>query len=77
MLLKAAVFLFSRKYVRAASYGHTLGGAVGLAMIEAGGPLDQRWIDDGKWEVDIAGTRYPAMVSIKPLYDAAMKKIRA
>ena len=64
-------------YVRAASYGHTLGGAVGLAMIEAGGPFDQRWIDDGKWEVDIAGTRYPAMVSIKPLYDAAMKKIRA
>ena len=27
-------------YVRAASYGHTLGGAVGLAMIEAGEPID-------------------------------------
>ena len=27
-------------YVRAASYGHTLGGAVGLAMVEAGEPVD-------------------------------------
>ena len=28
-------------YVRAASYGYTLGGAVGLAMVEAGEPIDQ------------------------------------
>ena len=35
-------------YVRAASYGHTLGGAVGLAMIDGGGePIDQKWIDAG------------------------------
>src|SRR5690606_17044420 len=34
-------------YVRAASYGHTLGGAVGLAMIDASEPLDQAWIDAG------------------------------
>ncbi len=32
-------------YVRAASYGHTLGGAVGLAMIEADVPIDQAWLD--------------------------------
>ena len=35
-------------YIRAASYGHTLGGAVGLAMIEAGEPIDQAWIDAGR-----------------------------
>ncbi len=29
-------------YVRAASYGHTLGGAVGLAMLDAGGAADGR-----------------------------------
>ena len=28
-------------YVRAGSYGHTLGGAVGLAMVEAGEPVDR------------------------------------
>jgi glycine cleavage system aminomethyltransferase T/glycine/D-amino acid oxidase-like deaminating enzyme len=64
-------------YVRAASYGHTLGGAVGLAMVDAGGqPLDQAWIDAGQWEVDIAGERWPAVASLRPLYDPDMKKIR-
>jgi 4-methylaminobutanoate oxidase (formaldehyde-forming) len=64
-------------YVRAASYGHTLGGAVGLAMIDAKEPLDQTYIDNGTWEVDIAGTRYPAAASLKPLYDPDMARIKA
>ena len=64
-------------YIRAASYGHTLGGAVGLAMVDAGGaPLDQAWIDAGRWELDIAGERYPAVASIRPMYDPQMKRIR-
>jgi 4-methylaminobutanoate oxidase (formaldehyde-forming) len=64
-------------YVRAASYGHTLGGAVGLAMIDAGEPLDPAWIDAGRWEVDIAGRRWPARASLRPLYDPAMARIKA
>jgi glycine cleavage system aminomethyltransferase T/glycine/D-amino acid oxidase-like deaminating enzyme len=63
-------------YVRAGSYGHTVGGAVGLFMIEAGAPIDTRYIESGVWEVDIAGRRYPATISLKPLYDPEMKKIK-
>ena len=63
-------------YVRAASYGFTLGGAVGLAMVEAGEPIDQAYLDAGSWEVEIAGKRYPAVASLKPLYDAEMKRIK-
>ncbi len=63
-------------YIRAASYGHTLGGAVGLAMIEADQPIDGKWIEAGTWEVDIAGTRYPAIASLKPLFDPENKKIK-
>ena len=66
-------------YVRAASYGHTLGGAVGLAMVEneAGQPANQAWLDGGTWEIDIGGRRYPAIASIRPLYDPDMKRVRA
>jgi len=64
-------------YVRAASYGHTLGGAVGLAMVEAPGPVDQSWLDSGEWTVDVAGTRYPARVSLRPLYDPTNARIKA
>jgi len=65
-------------YIRAASYGHTLRGAVGLAMIpaEPGMPIDQAYLDGGTWEVDIAGTLYPAIASLKPLYDPENKRIK-
>ena len=64
-------------YIRAASYGHTLGAAVGLAMLDAGGPLTADWLDAGRLEVDVAGVRYPATASLKPLYDPANARIRA
>jgi 4-methylaminobutanoate oxidase (formaldehyde-forming) len=56
-------------YVRAASYGHTLGGAVGLVMVEPKVPVDDAYLNSGTWEVDIAGKLYPAIVSARPLYD--------
>ncbi len=63
-------------YVRAASYGFTLGGAVGLAMIEAAVPITPAWIGEGKWEVDVAGKRWPARASLRPLYDPDMARIK-
>ena len=63
-------------YVRTGSYGHTLGGAVGLAMVDAGQPLTQAWVDAGRWEVDIAGTLYPAVASLKPLYDPEALRVK-
>ncbi len=44
-------------YVRAASYGWTLGAAVGLAFVGADEPVTKDWLDAGAWSVDIAGDR--------------------
>jgi glycine cleavage system aminomethyltransferase T/glycine/D-amino acid oxidase-like deaminating enzyme len=64
-------------YIRAASYGWTLGGAVGLAMIESDGePIDQAWLDAGDWTVQIGERTWPARVSLRPFYDPANKRIR-
>src|SRR6185503_14505913 len=60
------------------------GGFVGkdavVAMIEAaavpGGVIDQAAIDGARWDVEIAGRRYPATVSLRPLYDPENKKIK-
>ena len=62
--------------VRAASYGHTLGGAVGLAEV-TGDPVNAAWLEEGDWEVEIAGKRYPAEVSLKPMFDPGMARIKA
>jgi 4-methylaminobutanoate oxidase (formaldehyde-forming) len=64
-------------YIRAASYGHTLGGAVGLAMIEADVPIDSDWINAGTWTVQIANSIHPATVSLRPLYDPENLRIKA
>ena len=64
-------------YVRAGSYGHTLGGAVGLAMIEVSESVDQTYLNGGIWEIEIAGELYPCSCSLKSLYDPERKRIRA
>lgn len=64
-------------YVRAASYGHTLGGAVGLAMVGNGQPVDKAWLDGAPWEVDVAGRRHAATVSLRPLYDPTNSKVKS
>ncbi len=64
-------------YVRAGSYGHTLGGAVGLTMVEAGEPVTAAYLADGSWSVEIAGREHPAVASLSPLYDPRNERIRA
>ena len=64
-------------YIRAASYGHSLGGAVGLAMIEADVPIDDAWIAGGSWSVQIANAIHPATVSLRPLFDPSNARIKA
>jgi 4-methylaminobutanoate oxidase (formaldehyde-forming) len=45
-------------------------------MIEAGAPVTVAWLDAGRWEVDIAGKRYPAEASLRPLYDPQMRRVK-
>ena len=46
-------------------------------MVEADEPVDQAYLDSGTWEVDIAGKRYPAVLSLRPLYDPEAKRVKA
>jgi 4-methylaminobutanoate oxidase (formaldehyde-forming) len=64
-------------YIRAASYGFTLGGAVGLAMIEADQPIDAAYLSSGTWTVEIANKKVAAKLSLRPMYDPEMKRIKA
>ena len=63
-------------YVRAASYGHTVGGAVGLAFLEPKQAVDEAFLGSGTWEVEINGKKYPCTVSARPLYDPKGERIK-
>lgn len=84
LLFHAEIVLRNRRpigYIRAASYGHTLGGAVGLAMLQdldnPNQPIDQAYLDSGTLEVEVAGRLVPAIASIRPLYDPDMARIKS
>jgi heterotetrameric sarcosine oxidase gamma subunit len=63
--------------VRSGSYGFTLGGAVGLAMVEGkGAVVDEAYLEGARWEVDVAGRSYPAVVSARPLYDPQSQRVK-
>ncbi|HAP74623.1 MAG TPA: oxidoreductase, partial [Acidimicrobiaceae bacterium] len=65
-------------YVRAGSYGHTVGGAVGLALVDAGSSVaDAEWLAAGSWTAEINGRNVPVRVSAKPLHDPTNERIRA
>jgi 4-methylaminobutanoate oxidase (formaldehyde-forming) len=65
-------------YVRSASYGWTLGAAVGLAQVTGGDdPVTADWLSSAHWEVDIGGRRYDAEVSLRPMYDPGSARVRA
>ena len=68
--------------VRAGAYGHTLGCSVGLAHIipglaQSGAVVNKKYLQEGKWEVEVAGTRYPVRLSLGPLYDPKNTRVKA
>jgi 4-methylaminobutanoate oxidase (formaldehyde-forming) len=41
-----------------------------------GGTVSADFITSGSYEIDIAGVRYPAKASLRPMYDPQLKRVR-
>jgi len=63
-------------HVQAGGYGHTLGAAVGLATVVNADGVTSAWLDEGGFEVVVAGKAYPARLSLRPLYDPDRTRVR-
>ena len=62
--------------VSSGSYGHTLGGAVGLGFVSCEEGVTKDYINSGNWEIQIAGIKYPATASLRPMYDPKNERIK-
>jgi 4-methylaminobutanoate oxidase (formaldehyde-forming) len=64
-------------YTTSGAYGHSVGGAIALGYVrhEGGGHADS--ITNGRYEISIAGHRYPATAHLRAPFDPARKKILA
>jgi len=60
-----------------AMYGHTLGGCVALGYVRHGGGVTPDFVRTGRFEIEIAGERYAARASLRPMYDAKGERMKA
>lgn len=58
-------------------YGYTLGAAVGLGYVENADGVDAEHIASGRYEIEVAGKRFAATASLRPMYDPASERTHA
>jgi glycine cleavage system aminomethyltransferase T/glycine/D-amino acid oxidase-like deaminating enzyme len=62
-------------HVRSGGFGHSLGAACGIAGIERDDAITATALAAGSFEIDVAGTRVPARVSLKPFFDPERARV--
>ena len=63
-------------YIRAGAFGHTLGAAVGLAMIEHADGVTADFLKANCFEVECNDRRIAATLSLAPFYDPKSERVR-
>lgn len=63
-------------YLTSGMYGHTLGGAIGLGYVKNADGVDAAFVNEGRYEIEVAGRKFAADASLKPMYDPRNEKVR-
>ena len=57
-------------YVTSADYGYSVGKHVCMGYVcDSGRPVSLQFLNDGSYEIEVGGKRYPAAMTTKALYD--------
>lgn len=63
-------------WLSSGGYGHTLGRSIGIGYVRASEPIDRAYVLSGTYELEVATERVPAEVTLSPLYDPNMDRVR-
>jgi len=64
-------------YIMSGGYGHTLGSSVAVGPVENNaGIATPDYIHSGSYEIEVAGERYSAKASLRPMYDPKLLRVR-
>lgn len=64
-------------YTTSAMYGHALGGSVALGYIEHDEKITADFVNSGSYEIEVAGRRYSARASLRPMYDPNNERVKS
>jgi 4-methylaminobutanoate oxidase (formaldehyde-forming) len=66
-----------RGRITSGMFGHTVGKPLGLGYIDNGGnPVDAAFVNSGTYEIEVAGERIPAKISLRAFYDPTNVRVK-
>jgi len=63
-------------YIRSGAYGHTMGGPMGLGYVDHEDGVTVDFIKSGRFEIQVAGERFPTKASLRSMYDPKNLRVR-
>ncbi|MBO6508995.1 MAG: aminomethyl transferase family protein, partial [Roseibium sp.] len=57
-------------------YGHTIGKSIGIGYVRNEGGVTKDYVLSGSYELEVAAERVKAEITLSPLYDPTMEKIK-
>jgi 4-methylaminobutanoate oxidase (formaldehyde-forming) len=64
-------------WLSSGGFGYTIGKPIGYGYVRNPDGVTEDFVLSGTYELDVACERVPCKVSLKPLYDPEMKRVRA
>ena len=63
-------------HITSGAYGHSLGACIGLGYVPVEPGTDAAELLKSNYEIEVAGVRFPADASLRPMYDPKNERIR-
>ncbi len=64
-------------WLSSAGFGHSLGRPIGWGYVRDANGVDAGYVLSGDYELEVAGDRVPARVTLKPFYDPSSARTRS
>lgn len=63
-------------WLSSAGFGHAIGKSIGMGYVRSTTPIDRDYVLSGSYELEVATVRIPAEVTLTPLYDPRMERVK-
>ncbi|MBN2906711.1 MAG: GcvT family protein [Rhodobacteraceae bacterium] len=64
-------------YLSSGGFGHTLGKSIGMGYVRHPDGVDAAFVESGAYELEVATDRVPCNVTLAPLYDPRMERVKS
>lgn len=64
-------------WLSSAGFGHTLGQSIGMGYVRSDSVIDKGYVMAGDYELEVATLRVPAKITLAPLYDPKMDRVKS